>query len=72
MDSQPASSSKQRMRLYRERRRRGMRHVGILIDAPQIKALVRKGYLASDLKYDADELQFCVSALLDDALDNPT
>jgi hypothetical protein len=36
------------MRLHRKRRRRGLRHVGILLHVTEIEALVRKGHLQTD------------------------
>ena len=41
-------SPAERMRLHRKRRRRGLRHVGILLHVTEIEALVRKGYLQPD------------------------
>ena len=59
------------MRLHRKRRRKGQRHVGILLHVTEIEALVRKGYLLPDQREDSWALQFAVLELLGNALDNP-
>jgi hypothetical protein len=48
MPNQPTNtlqSTAERMRLYRRRRRRGRRIVRVEIDAAEVEALVRRGYL---------------------------
>jgi len=73
MDETQASASKpsvaaQRMRLYRQRRRRGERSVRILLSAHDIETLVRKGYLDAEARHDRAAIQDAVEACVMDAL----
>lgn len=63
-------SPAERMRLHRKRRRRGMRHVGILLHVTEIEALIRKGYLDQKSRDDRGALEFAIDALVWDALAN--
>ena len=76
MDETQASASKpsvaaQRMRLYRQRRRRGERSVRILLSAHDIETLVRKGYLDAEARHDRAAIQDAVEACVMDALFEP-
>jgi hypothetical protein len=57
-----------RMRLYRKRRRRGMRLVRTQLDVTDIEALIHKGYLDRASRDDRDALEFAVNSFVDDAL----
>jgi hypothetical protein len=63
-------SPAERMRLHRKRRRRGLRHVGILLHVTEIEALVRKGHLESDQRENIEALQCAVCDLLAQALED--
>jgi len=65
LDKPSRSSVAERMRL-----RRGLRHVGILLDVTQIEGLIRKGYLGQEYRDDRCALAFAIDALLSDALVN--
>ena len=67
--SDPRSSpSAERMRLHRKRRRSGTHYVRVLLDATEINALIRKGYLDQKSRDDRDALEFGIDALLWDIL----
>ena len=61
-------SPAERMRLHRKRRSRGTRSVRILLDATEINALIRKGYLDQKSLDDRDALEFAIGAFVWDAL----
>ena len=61
-------SSAERMRLYRKRRRSGTRSVHIQLDAIEIDALIRRGYLGQESRDDRCALEFGIDALLWDIL----
>ena len=63
-------SPAERMRLHRKRRRRGMRHVGILLHVTEIEALIRKGYLDQEFRDERSALEFAIDAFVWDALNN--
>ena len=65
-----STSAAERMRLYRKRRRRGMRTVRILLHVTDIEALIRKGYLDHQPRDDRDAVGFAISSFVDDALIN--
>ena len=50
----------ERMRLHQKRRRRGYRHVGIMLHVTEIEALLRKGYLPPDQRENIRALQIAV------------
>jgi len=56
------------MRLHRKRRRRGLRHVGILLHVTEIEALIRKGYLPPEERESTEALQIAVHDLLAEAV----
>ena len=70
VDSARSSSPAERMRLYRNRRRSGMRTVRILLHVTEIEALIRKGYLDHKSRDDRDAVEFAISSFVDDALTN--
>ena len=55
-----ALSAAERMRLHRQRRRRGMRSFSILLHVTEIEALVRKGFLVPECRADPDAIQAAV------------
>jgi len=57
-------SATERMRLHRERRRKGFRAVRILLHATDIDALVRKGYLAPHDQENLEAIQFAISDMI--------
>ena len=63
-------SGAERMRLHRKRRKNGLRHVGIMLHATEIEALVRKGYLPPEERKNIWALQTAVHDLLDKTLNN--
>ena len=65
LSSAPAA---ERMRLYRKRRRRGMRCVHVHVSPPEVEVLIRKGYLSDETRNDRDALAFAVGSLIYDAL----
>ena len=64
-----ASSAAGRMRLHRERRREGLRYVGILLSLRAIDELVNWGYLSRDERENDAALQKAVGELVAVALD---
>ena len=63
-----ALSAAERMRLHRQRRRRGMRSLSILSHVTEIEALVRKGLLEHEHRADPDIIRRAVYDLLASAL----
>jgi hypothetical protein len=57
-------SAAERMRLSRQRRRKGVRPVRMLLHATQIEILIQKGYLDPDQRENTEALQGAVSDLL--------
>ena|SRR5437870_2235562 len=57
------------MRLYRKRRREGMRLVRIPLHVTEIDDLIRMGRLNEDQRHDAEALQAAVLGLVQMALD---
>jgi len=53
-----------RMRRYRKRRRQGLRSVRILLDQPDIDALIRMRLLKKDQREDVEALQTAVTGLV--------
>jgi hypothetical protein len=56
------------MRLYRHRRRRGRRIVRVEIDATEVEALVRRGYLEPKDREDASAIEAAANAAISDLL----
>ena len=65
----PVSPAAERMRLYRERRRNGLRFLNIELRETEIDTLVRKGLLKSETRNDAYAIIEAFYAFLDHALD---
>ena len=63
-----SSSPAERMRLLRKRRRSGNRCVRVQLDAIEIDALIRKGYLDQKSLDDRDAVEFAIGAFVWDAL----
>ena len=62
--SRSSSPAAQRMRRYRKQRRLGLRSVRILLDQPDIDALIRMKLLKKDQREDAEALQTAVTGLV--------
>jgi hypothetical protein len=60
----------ERMRLYRKRRRRGVRCVRVQLHVTEIDTLIRKGYLDRKSRDDCDAVDAALGAFVDDALAN--
>ena len=58
-----SSPEAERMRLYRKRRREGMRYVRIPLHVMEVDALIRIGRLKEDSRTDAEVLQAAVLSL---------
>jgi hypothetical protein len=67
MNKLPPSAA-ERMRVYRKRRREGMRLVCIPLHVTEIDVLIRIGRLKEDSRTDAEVLQAAVLSLLYQAL----
>jgi len=63
-----ALSPAQRMRLFRERRRKGLRCVTIEVRESEIDALVRMGLLAPEMRNDANAIIEAMYAFFDRTL----
>jgi hypothetical protein len=63
-----SSAEAERMRLYRKRRREGMRYVLIPLHVTEVEALIRIGRLKEDSRTDAEVLQAAVLSLICQAL----
>ena len=69
----PALSSApvaERMRLYRKRRRRGIRCVRVQIHVTEIDALIRKKYLDQQSRDDLKAVEYAIRTVVLDALAN--
>jgi hypothetical protein len=64
--SKTPKSAAERMRRYRNRRRRGERIVRVRLGPDEIEALVSRGYLLPGDRDDADAIQFGMSCLIDE------
>ena len=58
----------ERMRLYRKRRRRGMRCVRIQLDVTTIDALIRKKHLDHEARNDQKALELAIGDFIWDAV----
>jgi hypothetical protein len=65
LSSAPAA---ERMRLYRKRRRRGMRCVRIQLDVTTIDALIRKKHLEPEARNDQKALELAISDFIWDTV----
>ena len=63
------SSTVERMRRYRKRRRQGMQYVRIQLHVTEAEALIRMGRLKDDCRTDAEILEAAVLNLVYEALD---
>jgi hypothetical protein len=63
------SPAAERMRLHRERRRKGLRCLTIELRETEIDALIRKGMLKTDARNDPDAILNALYAHLDHTLD---
>jgi hypothetical protein len=68
----PRSQAAERMRIYRKRRRRGQRCIRILLDEPEIDALIEKGFLQQIQRQDPDAILGAVYDILSQALGDPS
>jgi hypothetical protein len=68
MQARSFNTAAERMRLYRKRRREGMRYVRIPLHVMEVDALIRIGRLKEDSRTDAEVLQAAVLSLLYQAL----
>jgi hypothetical protein len=68
--AEPATrtAAAERMRRRRQRRRDGLRCFMIELREPEIDALIRKGLLAAENRYDYDSVQSALYAFFDRAL----
>ena len=62
------SPAAERMRLHRERRRRGLRCLMIELRETEIDALIRKGFLTAETRNDAKPVRKALYAFLDRTL----
>ena len=62
--SRSSSPAAVRMRRYRKQRRLGLRSVRILLDQPDIDALIRMKLLKQDQREDVEALQTAVTGLV--------
>jgi hypothetical protein len=70
-ETEPAkSTAAQRMRLYRKRRRSGLRYVRIELHVTEIDDLIRMGLLKERQRHDHEALQTAITTILYRAVDN--
>jgi hypothetical protein len=62
------SPAAERMRQFRERRRRGLRCVRISLHVTEIDGLIRKRYLEPNNRDDQNEIQMAIDAFINDTL----
>ena len=67
-----SSPAAQRMRLYRKRRREGVRYVPVPLDVVDIDGLIRIRLLKEDQRQDIDALRAAVLTLVYRAIEEPT
>jgi hypothetical protein len=67
-----SSPAAQRMRLYRKRRREGVRYVPVPLDVVDIDGLIRIRLLKEDQRQDIDALRAAVLTLVYRATEEPT
>ena len=68
----PRSQAAERMRIYRQRRRRGHRCIRILLNGTEIDALIEKGFLQELQRQDPDAILGAVYDILAQALSDPS
>lgn len=59
----PATAA-ERMRLYRKRRRQGLRYVRIPLHVTEVDSLIRMGLLEKEQRHDPERLQTAVLGLI--------
>jgi hypothetical protein len=64
------STTAERMRRYRKRRRRGIRCVSVQIHVTEIDALIRKKYLDQQSRDDMKAVEYAIRTVVLDALAN--
>lgn len=62
------SAAARRMRLHRERRRRGLRCLVVEVRASELEALVRRGFLRAETRNSARAIKEALYAFLDRTL----
>jgi hypothetical protein len=68
-DSTPRPShAAERMRRHRQRRRDGLRHLGIELRETELDVLIRKGLLNADARNDPDAVRRALYEYLDSTL----
>ena len=60
----PSSSAAERMRLYRVRRRNGLRNVHILLHETEIDSLISKGFLKPERRHNHAAVENAVGAFI--------
>jgi hypothetical protein len=60
----------ERMRLYRERRRQGLRYVRIPLHVTEVDSLIRLGVLKEEQRHEPEALQTAVLGLIYRALED--
>ncbi len=71
LDEPKPSAAALRMRLHRQRSRKGLRSVRIVLGATEIASLVRKGYLEDQRRDAQTAIEAAVEMYLSDALFEP-
>jgi hypothetical protein len=61
-------SAAERMRVYRERRRNGLRCVRVLLHETEIDALIRKGFLNQERRHSPNAVDAALNGFICDAL----
>jgi hypothetical protein len=64
-DTTQRSPAAERMRLHRERKKKGMRCLTIELRETEIEALIRKGFLTADTRNDTSEIIDAIYAYFD-------
>jgi hypothetical protein len=66
----PSIPVAERMRLYRKRRRQGLRYVRIPLHITEVDSLIRLGVLKEEQRHDPEALQTAVLGLVYRALED--
>jgi hypothetical protein len=67
-DAPRSTSARERMRDHRRRRRLGVRCVRVLLSKSEIDALIQKGWLPADRRYDQQVLEGVLDGFVHEAL----
>ena len=70
--SNERSPAAKRMSWHRQRRREGLRHFGVDLKESEIDALIRKGFLATELRMDRTAVVKALYSFLDRAFRGQT